>query len=211
MANGWTKPGRSSRKPRAPNGGSMPSACCAPGAGAPTAGWRSCACPAFTPPSACRCARLRQGTPALIEGDDVYTNHIHADDLARLIAAALFQGLPGRVYHAVDDSEMKMAAYFDAVAEAFGLPRPPRLPRAALGAGGDAGAVVVHVGIAAPVEPPHQAGMGLSPGLSGGAGGAGADGGHRLACNSVSKSFVKAKAKRRQYACTASEADKVHG
>src|SRR5471030_561719 len=76
--------------------------------------------------------RLREGTPALIEADDVYTNHIHADDLAAAIVRALWRGLPGRVYHAVDDSDMKMAAYFDAVADAFQLPRPPRLPRAAL-------------------------------------------------------------------------------
>lgn len=77
-------------------------------------------------------ARLRQGTPALAPADDVYTNHIHADDLARVIVAAIFQGLPGRVYHAVDDSQLKMAEYFDAVAAAFGLPPPPRLPRAEL-------------------------------------------------------------------------------
>lgn len=78
--------------------------------------------------------RLELGTPALIEQDDVYTNHIHADDLARIIARALFRGAPNRVYHAVDDSDMKMAAYFDAVADAFRLPRPPRLPRAELAA-----------------------------------------------------------------------------
>ncbi|MES2743403.1 MAG: SDR family oxidoreductase [Pseudomonadota bacterium] len=76
--------------------------------------------------------RLEQATPALIEGDDVYTNHIHADDLARIVLHALDRALPGRVYHAVDDSEMKMADYFDAVADAYGLARPPRLPRAAL-------------------------------------------------------------------------------
>ena len=76
--------------------------------------------------------RLREGTPALIEADDVYTNHIHADDLAAIIARALFRALPNRVYHAVDDSEMKMAEYFDAVADAYQLPRPPRLPRAEL-------------------------------------------------------------------------------
>ncbi|WP_317203981.1 SDR family oxidoreductase [Janthinobacterium sp.] len=76
--------------------------------------------------------RLREGTPALAPADDVYTNHIHADDLARIIALALFRALPGRVYHAVDDSDMKMADYFDAVADAHALPRPPRLPRAAL-------------------------------------------------------------------------------
>lgn len=76
--------------------------------------------------------RLQQGTPALIEADDVYTNHIHADDLAAIIARALFSALPNRVYHAVDDSDMKMGQYFDAVADAFGLARPPRLPRAQL-------------------------------------------------------------------------------
>ena len=78
--------------------------------------------------------RLEQGTAALDAADDVYTNHIHADDLAQIAALALFRGLPGRVYHAVDDSRMKMADYFDAVADAFGMARPPRLPRAQLAA-----------------------------------------------------------------------------
>ena len=78
--------------------------------------------------------RLAQGTPALLAQDDVYTNHIHADDLARIIALALFRGLPGRIYHAVDDTHMLMADYFDTVADAFGMARPPRLPRAALAA-----------------------------------------------------------------------------
>jgi nucleoside-diphosphate-sugar epimerase len=78
--------------------------------------------------------RLEQGTPALRPEDDVYTSHIHADDLARIVALALFRALPGRVYNAVDDSDMKMADYFDAVADAFGLARPPRLARADLAA-----------------------------------------------------------------------------
>ncbi|GGC75972.1 NAD-dependent epimerase/dehydratase family protein [Undibacterium terreum] len=78
--------------------------------------------------------RLQKGTPALIEADDVYTNHIHAEDLAILIKLALFRASPSRVYHAVDDSDMKMAEYFDAVADAFELPRSPRLPRAELSA-----------------------------------------------------------------------------
>jgi len=76
--------------------------------------------------------RLRQGTPALQGDDDVFTNHIHADDLARIIQAALFKGGANRIYHAVDDSEMKMADNFDQVADAFGLQRPPRLPRSEL-------------------------------------------------------------------------------
>ncbi len=73
--------------------------------------------------------RLNKGLPALLAEEDVYTNHIHADDLARIIVAALFHAQSGRIYHAVDDSDMKMGAYFDAVADAFDLPRPPRLPR----------------------------------------------------------------------------------
>jgi nucleoside-diphosphate-sugar epimerase len=73
--------------------------------------------------------RLRKGTPALRQEDDVYTNHIHADDLARLIAAALFRAGACRVYNACDDTRMTMGEYFDAVADAFSLPRPPRLAR----------------------------------------------------------------------------------
>ncbi|MBC7489694.1 MAG: sugar nucleotide-binding protein [Glaciimonas sp.] len=76
--------------------------------------------------------RLKKATPALCAADDVYTNHIHADDLAQVIFSAIFKAAPSRVYHAVDDSEMKMAAYFDAVAAAYGFPFPPRLPRTEL-------------------------------------------------------------------------------
>jgi len=76
--------------------------------------------------------RLRQATPALLPEDDVYTNHIHADDLAQLACLALFRALPGRAYNASDDTRMKMADYFDQVADAFGLARPPRLSRAEL-------------------------------------------------------------------------------
>jgi nucleoside-diphosphate-sugar epimerase len=73
--------------------------------------------------------RLRAGTPALADDEDVHTNHIHADDLARIALAALWRGRCARVVHAVDDTEWKMGQYFDAVADAAGLPRPPRLPR----------------------------------------------------------------------------------
>lgn len=78
--------------------------------------------------------RLEQGTPALLASEDVYTNHIHADDLARIVAAALYRGRPGRIYHAVDDTHMKMADYFDTVADAFGMARPPRVAREQLAA-----------------------------------------------------------------------------
>lgn len=73
--------------------------------------------------------RLRRGTPVLAAADDVYTNHIHADDLARACVAALARGLPQRVVHASDDTEMKMGDYFDLAADIAGLPRPPRVAR----------------------------------------------------------------------------------
>jgi len=73
--------------------------------------------------------RLKKGTPALQSEDDVYTNHIHADDLARIIAIAARKALPGRAYNVVDDSDLKMGEYFDAIADAFDLPRPPRASR----------------------------------------------------------------------------------
>lgn len=74
-------------------------------------------------------ARLRAGSPAIAAAEDSYSNHIHADDLARICVAALHKGAPCRVYHATDDDEMKMGDYFDAVANAYGLPRPPRMSR----------------------------------------------------------------------------------
>jgi nucleoside-diphosphate-sugar epimerase len=78
--------------------------------------------------------RLKAGLPALRAQEDVYTNHIHADDLARLCFAALFRGRPGRVIHAVDDNDLRMGDYFDCVADALELPRPPRLSRAEVAA-----------------------------------------------------------------------------
>ncbi len=76
--------------------------------------------------------RVQRGAPLLADADDVYTNHIHADDLARACVAALFRAAPQRVYHVSDDSALKMGEHFDAVADAFGLPRAPRVSRDAL-------------------------------------------------------------------------------
>ena len=73
--------------------------------------------------------RLLRGAPVLCAQDDVYTNHIHADDLARICVKALTHGLPGRVYHASDSSELKMGDYFDLAAQVCHLPMPPRVSR----------------------------------------------------------------------------------
>jgi len=74
--------------------------------------------------------RLLKGTPVLQASDDVYTNHIHADDLARASIAALWRGRPARVYNVNDDTCLKMGDYFDLAADLYGLPRPQRVPRA---------------------------------------------------------------------------------
>lgn len=75
-------------------------------------------------------ARLERGDPVLAAGEDVYTNHIHADDLARAACLALFRGRPGRCYNAADDTALPMGDYFDFLADRFDLPRPPRVSRA---------------------------------------------------------------------------------
>ena len=73
--------------------------------------------------------RLQRGAPVLVDADDVFTNHIHADDLARACIAALTRGLPQRIVHACDDSELKMGDYFDLAADLCSMPRPPRITR----------------------------------------------------------------------------------
>ncbi len=73
--------------------------------------------------------RLQQGTSAIVANEDSYSNHIHADDLARCVVAAIRHAKPNRVVHTSDDSNLKMGEYFDTVADAYHLPRPPRISR----------------------------------------------------------------------------------
>ncbi len=77
--------------------------------------------------------RLESGTPVLAVDDDVYTNHIHADDLARACVLALWRGRPLRAVNVNDDSQLKMGDYFDLAADLYGLARPPRIARAQAG------------------------------------------------------------------------------
>jgi nucleoside-diphosphate-sugar epimerase len=73
--------------------------------------------------------RLLKGTPVLVAKEDVYTNHIHANDLARACVAALWRGKPQRVVNVTDDTDLKMGDYFDLAASLYGLPKPPRISR----------------------------------------------------------------------------------
>lgn len=74
--------------------------------------------------------RLLKGAPVLLPIEDVFTNHIHADDLARACFAALWRARPQRVVNVVDDTELRMGDYYDLAADLYGLKRPPRVSRA---------------------------------------------------------------------------------
>jgi nucleoside-diphosphate-sugar epimerase len=71
--------------------------------------------------------RIRARTPVLRPQEDVYTNHIHAEDLAVIACRALEDDAPAGVYNAADDTELKMGEWFDLVARAHGLPPAPRV------------------------------------------------------------------------------------
>jgi nucleoside-diphosphate-sugar epimerase len=76
-------------------------------------------------------ARLRQkACLTLVPEEDSYINHIHADDLAGIVVAALRHAPPGRIYNVSDDSSLKMGEYFDLIADHFELARPHRITRA---------------------------------------------------------------------------------
>ena len=75
--------------------------------------------------------RLLAGTAVLRAQDDVFTNHIHADDLARACVASLWRARAQRIYNVNDDTQLKMGDYFDLAADLYGFPRPPRIAREA--------------------------------------------------------------------------------
>ena len=73
--------------------------------------------------------RIRAGTPTLRDEDDVFTNHIHAEDLAGICVRALDDSAPAGIYNASDDTRLKMGEWFDLVADRMGFLRPPRVAR----------------------------------------------------------------------------------
>ena len=73
--------------------------------------------------------RLLKNLPILHAADDVFTNHIHADDLAHTCLLALWRGRPLRAINVCDDSRLRMGDYFEQAADLYALPRPPRISR----------------------------------------------------------------------------------
>ena len=76
--------------------------------------------------------RIQDRLPALLPQDDVQTNHIHAQDLARMARTALLRHRIQRILNIVDDSRLPMGDYLDLVARWAGLPPPPRIDRRTL-------------------------------------------------------------------------------
>lgn len=74
--------------------------------------------------------RLRRGDPVLRVEECGYTNRIHADDLARVVAAAARRARPGAVYNVSDGCPGTMTEYLLAVADHLGLPHPPQISMA---------------------------------------------------------------------------------
>lgn len=83
--------------------------------------------------------RLRAQEPVLREEDSPWSNRIHVDDLVRACLAAARCGRPGAVYNVSDGHPGTMTDWFNRVADALGLARPPQIAldaaRARLSAG----------------------------------------------------------------------------
>lgn len=71
--------------------------------------------------------QLQMGQPVLRSAEAPFSNRIHADDLAAVCVAAADRGGAGSVFNVGDGQETTMTEYFNAVAEAAGLPRPPQV------------------------------------------------------------------------------------
>lgn len=73
--------------------------------------------------------RIEEGAPILRADQSPYSNRIHAADLARLTLAAAARGEHGEIFNICDGETSTMTDYFNAVADACNLPRPPQIDR----------------------------------------------------------------------------------
>jgi nucleoside-diphosphate-sugar epimerase len=74
--------------------------------------------------------RLTRRQPVLREAESPWSNRVHVDDLARACLAAARHGASGAVYNISDGHPSTMTDYFNQVADAVGLPRPPQITMA---------------------------------------------------------------------------------
>lgn len=75
--------------------------------------------------------RIRQGQPVVDERESPYTNHIHVDDLTQACVACAERCPASAVFNVSDGRPTTMTEYFNRVADAFDLPRPPLVSLAA--------------------------------------------------------------------------------
>ncbi|MGV6808564.1 MAG: SDR family oxidoreductase [bacterium] len=72
-------------------------------------------------------ARLKKGLPIVHEREAPWTNRIHADDLAYICQTAMQSSLYQQIYNVTDGQPSTMTDYFNQVADAVGLARPPQI------------------------------------------------------------------------------------
>lgn len=71
--------------------------------------------------------QISQGQPLLHEEESGPSNRIHADDLAAVCLAAAERGSDGEIFNICDGNPSSMTSYFNACADALGLPRQPQV------------------------------------------------------------------------------------
>jgi nucleoside-diphosphate-sugar epimerase len=71
--------------------------------------------------------QISQGQPLLREEESGSSNRIHADDLAQVCLAAAEKGLDGDIFNVSDGHPGSMTSYFNAAADALGMPRQPQV------------------------------------------------------------------------------------
>jgi nucleoside-diphosphate-sugar epimerase len=74
--------------------------------------------------------QLQSGQPVLREEESLPGNRIHADDLSRICLASLEKGDDGEIFNVSDGHCLTMTEYFNAAADALGLPRPRQVTMA---------------------------------------------------------------------------------
>lgn len=71
--------------------------------------------------------RLQRGSPVLREAESPWSNRVHVEDLVSACVAAADHASSGRIYNISDGHPTTMTDYFNRVADACGLPRPPQI------------------------------------------------------------------------------------
>jgi len=71
--------------------------------------------------------QISQGQPLLREEESGPSNRIHADDLAQICLAAAEKGINGDIFNISDGHPCSMTSYFNAAADALGMPRQPQI------------------------------------------------------------------------------------